>query len=104
MKNITNEFSREAFIRYMKQKGVFGAFKKNFSLYYIKKFHPEIYKKVKTSKEYFNEVPAKSYLEFAFPWNQSKEGFDFWCAISDEWKSIYNPYSAKKTFSEIEIC
>ena len=85
---MTYPSSKNFFIRYLKQKGVYARFKKYFSFDYLDKWHPEILSKVKTIEDYFYVVDPTFYLEYAFRWDGTEEGFDFWSDLSAIWKNI----------------
>ena len=79
---------KKLFFRYLKQKGVYTRFRKYFSFNYLNKWHPEILLKIKTTKDYFIIIPPTFYLEYAFTWDGTEEGFDFWADISATWKGM----------------
>ena len=40
------------------------------------------------AKEYFRNVPPLDFLVYAFDWQNTKEGFDFWCDINKKWLTL----------------
>ena len=80
--------SKILFLRYLKQKGIYVRFRKYFNFDYLNKWHPEILVKVKTVEDYFFVVNPVYYLEYAFRWDGTDEGFDFWSDLSAAWKHL----------------
>ena len=77
---------KKDFIRFLKEKGVYAAYRRNFSLEYLKIWHNDLYKKVVVDGEnFFNVVNWSLYINHAFDWEKSPEGHDFWGKLSHEW-------------------
>ena len=80
---------KKKFIRFLKEKGVYAAYRRNFTLEYIKKWHHNLYIKIAVDGENFYDVVNQSlYINHAFHWEKSPEGHYFWENLSSEWKVL----------------
>jgi hypothetical protein len=77
------------FIRFLKEHGVYAAYRRNFGLKYIKVWHHELYIKIAVDGEnFFDVVDWRFYINHAFRWETSPEGHDFWQKLSHSWQSL----------------
>ena len=77
---------KKNFIRFLKEKGVYAAYRRNFGLNYVEIWHNDLYNKIVTSGEnFFDVVDCSLYITYAFEWEKSPEGRRFWEKLSDEW-------------------
>jgi len=69
--------AKKKFILFLKKKGAYAAFRKNLN-----------------STRVRNNIKGGYILSFivsiSFTWNDTKEGYDFWRNISDEWHLFAN--------------
>ena len=80
--------NKKEFIRFLKERGVYAAYRRNFSLEYLKIWHNDLYKKIVTNGEnFFDVVNWKRYINHAFHWAATKEGHEFWQKLSREWSN-----------------
>jgi hypothetical protein len=80
---------KKDFFRFLKEKGVYAAYKRNFGLKYLKMWHNCLYKKIAVDGEnFFNVVDWKLYINHAFHWASTKEGEGFWQNLSIEWVTL----------------
>ena len=80
------EIKRKEFIRFLKEKGAYAAYRRNFGLKYIKTWHKTLYDKIGVNgMTFFDVVNWKLYINHAFHWASTKEGHEFWQEISIEW-------------------
>lgn len=78
--------NKKRFFRFLKEKGVYAAYRRNFSLNYIKIWHHNLYLKVVVDGEnFFDAVNWSLYINHAFDWEKSPQGHDFWGKLSKEW-------------------
>ena len=79
--------NKKRFFRFLKEKGVYAAYRRNFSLNYIKIWHHNLYLKVVVDGEnFFDAVNWSLYINHAFDWEKSPQGHDFWGKLSEEWE------------------
>jgi hypothetical protein len=71
------------FIRFLKEKNAFYAFRRNFDTYFYCSSQPPI-----TCRQYLDKVPNYNYITDAFHWMDSIEGYDFWNNIDECWRKI----------------
>ena len=83
---------KKQFIRFLKEKGIYAAYRRNFELTYIKTWHNNLYLKiVNEGKSFFDVVPCSLYINHSFHWESSPEGHNFWARLSKEWKLFDTP-------------
>ena len=83
MKKKQNNNSIKRFIRLLKEKDAFYAFRRNFDAIFYCRAQPEL-----TCRQYLNKVPTYDYITYAFHWMDSIEGYNFWNNIDKEWREI----------------
>jgi hypothetical protein len=78
--------NKKLFFRFLKEKGVYAAYRRNFGLKYLKTWHNDLYRKIGVDgKTFFDVVHWTLYINHAFHWASTKEGHEFWKEISREW-------------------
>lgn len=77
--------SRKEFIRFLKEEGVYVAFKRNFSLDYLREWFDNDYKQIVNGKSYYEAVGGANYISEAFYWKDTPEGFDYWSELNKKW-------------------
>lgn len=78
--------NKKRFFRFLKEKGVYAAYRRNFGLTYIKTWHHNLYLKVVVDGEnFFDAVNWSLYINHAFDWEKSPQGQNFWGKLSKEW-------------------
>ena len=78
--------NKKRFFRFLKEKGVYAAYRRNFDLTYLKTWHHSLYLKVVVDGEnFFDAVNWSLYINHAFNWEKSPQGHDFWGKLSKEW-------------------
>ena len=79
---------KRIFVRFLKQKGAYAAFKRNFNLNYIKANAPSLGKRIFSRNEYFDIVAPRFYLSYSFMWATTIEGQTYWQTICNEWANL----------------
>jgi hypothetical protein len=77
--------NRKEFIRFLKEEGAYVAFKKNFSLDYLRQWFDKDYKQIVNGKSYYEAVRKIDYISEAFHWMDMPEGYDFWNELNKKW-------------------
>ena len=80
--------NRKEFIRFLKEEGVYVAFKRNFSIDYVRKWFINEYEQIVSGKSYYEAVEKTNYISKAFYWRGTPEGYEFWLDISKRWTSL----------------
>lgn len=77
---------KKQFIRFLKEKGIYAAYRRNFGLRFIKIWDKTLCDKIGVNgMTFFDAVSWKKYVSYAFHWASTKEGHEFWLKISREW-------------------
>ena len=71
------------FTRFLKEKGAFYAFRRNFDTYFLFPSQTPV-----TCRQYLDMVKIYNYITHAFHWMDMPEGYDFWNNIDKEWRNI----------------
>ena len=82
---MTYHSSKKKFIRFLKEKGAYVAFKRNFSLDYLREWFDNEYKQIVNGKNYYEVVEKINYISEAFHWIDMPEGFDYWDELHRKW-------------------
>ena len=78
------------FIRFLKEKNVFYAFRRN----YDKNFAcVPICGGTATCREYLNCVHHCDFIGYAFNWQSTDEGHDFWNNLDRKWRNIVHEFA-----------
>jgi hypothetical protein len=86
IKKKQNNNSIKRFIRLLKEKDAFYAFRRNYDVFFYSKnsfAQPD-----KTCRQYLDNVPAWNFIVYAFHWIDSVEGYGFWNDLNIEWRNI----------------
>lgn len=71
------------FIRFLKEKNAFYAFRRNFDTYFCFPSQPHL-----TCRQYLDKVQKYDYITYAFHWMDMPEGYDFWKNMDKDWRNI----------------
>lgn len=89
LKNMKKTDKKEMFIRFLKEEGsdVYRSFIYNFN---DQKWFRQCgeNKCLKTFEQYFGKTKIRSYLNDAFFWSNTNEGYWFWKKLDDKWTKI----------------
>ena len=77
--------NKKKFFRFLKEEGAYAAFKRNFSLDYLKEWFDNDYKQIVNGKSYYEAVKKIDYISEAFHWMDMPEGFDYWNELNRKW-------------------
>lgn len=78
--------NRKEFIRFLKEEGVYAAYKRNFNIEHICAWSTDLYNKIKNDGEdFFDVVCPEEYISGAFKWSHTPEGSVFWCDLHLIW-------------------
>jgi hypothetical protein len=77
--------NKKRFFRFLKEEGAYVAFKRNFSLNYLKEWFDNDYKQIVNGKSYYESVKKIRYISEAFYWKDTPEGFDYWNGLNIKW-------------------
>ena len=77
--------NKKKFFRFLKEEGAYVAFKRNFSLDYIRKWFIDEYEQIINGRNYYEVIKELEYISKAFYWMNTPEGYDFWLGISKRW-------------------
>lgn len=80
--------NRKEFIRFLKEEGVYAAFKRNFSIDYVRKWFIGEYEQIISGRSYYETIGKTEYISKAFYWRGTPEGYEFWLGISKRWTSL----------------
>lgn len=80
--------NKKEFIRFLKEEGVYVAFKRNFSIDYIRKWFIVEYEQIISGRNYYEVIKELDYISKAFYWRGTPEGYDFWLGINKRWVSL----------------
>lgn len=75
-----NKKWKEEFEKFLHDKNIFDSFFENYKNQYLN-FHIDIFDEV---------IDVYDYFYFAFDWEYTDEGDDFWLNINDEWYDYCN--------------
>ena len=77
---------KNEFIRFLKEKGLYAAYKRNFNIEHLSTWSTDLYNKVKNDGEdFFDVVSPEEYISGAFKWSNTPEGSIFWCDLHLIW-------------------
>lgn len=71
------------FIRFLKEKGAFYAFRRNYDVFFCFKTKHDI-----TCRQYLDKMDTYNYITYAFHWMDMPEGYVFWNNIDKDWRNI----------------
>ena len=77
------------FMRYMKQKKAWAAFKTNLKVWSLKdRMPPRPHKphECVNVSLYLNECPPIYYVIYSFAWEKSPQGYNYWRKIDKDWE------------------
>ena len=77
--------NKKKFFRFLKEEGSYVAFKRNFSLDFIREWFDNDYKQIVNGKSYYETVNKLDYISEAFRWTDMPEGFDYWDKLNKKW-------------------
>ena len=77
------KLSKRKFIRFLKQNNAYEQFMFNF-----RKQNPLCNNKELYFKSYSNADTLK-YVDYAFVWDNTKEGWEYWANLDKKWKKEY---------------
>ena len=77
------KLSKKKFIRFLKQNNAYEQF-----MFAFRKQNALRNKKGLYFKNYSNAEPLK-YVDYAFVWDNTKEGWEYWANLDKEWKKEY---------------
>ena len=80
--------NRKEFIRFLKEEGVYVAFKRNFSIDYLRKWFIDDYRQIISGRNYYRVIKKLEYISKAFYWRDTPEGYEFWLDINKRWTSF----------------
>ena len=80
-KNLKKSIRR--FTRFLKENNVFYAFRSNYDVYFKFESQPDL-----TCRQYLDKLKNYNFIAYAFHWEDSKEGHDFWDKLDTKWRNI----------------
>ena len=81
---------KKEFIRFLKEKGLYAAYKRNFNIEHISTWSTDLYNKIKNDGEdFFDVVSPEEYISGAFKWSHTPEGNIFWCDLHLTWNDKF---------------
>lgn len=79
---------KQEFIRFLKEKGIYAAYRRNFNIEHLSTWSTDFYNKVKNDGEdFFDVVGHEHYISGAFKWSHTPEGSIFWCDLHLIWNT-----------------
>ena len=82
--------NKKKFFRFLKEEGTYVAFKRNFSIDYLRIWFLDDYKQIISGSNYYEVVKEPEYISKAFHWRVTPEGHEFWLGICKRWTSFIN--------------
>lgn len=78
--------NKKKFFRFLKEHGIYAAYRRNFDIEHLKKWSISIYDRIKCDGEdFYNVVNPEHYISGAFAWTYTPEGNDFWVNLHFKW-------------------
>lgn len=74
--------SKKEFIQFLKQNNAYEQFMFNF------KKQNDFFRTKKSNFVNYSPTDLWKYVDYAFNWNKTNEGWDYWAILDKKWKSL----------------
>ena len=84
---MNKEYFKKQFIKFLKDNNVYGLYILNFR----NRSHsttPFFKRQINIFKDFIEDEKPETFFIHSFKWEQTPEGFEFWCDIDDLWLEL----------------
>lgn len=85
---IKKDVSPQEFVSFLKNNNCYKQFRKGFYTPYLRDSYHNSSKECFSQKLMRTNYDYRFFLSYAFEWNDTKEGYDFWYSVRHKWENI----------------